>query len=280
MREIVIVGHSNFFYWWPVWVVGFILGLLSLWSGSMMVAVPTGTEAGFHADITHGKGLDGAGNQVDVLGEDREVLVLPKGRHLYRPDGDVTAPPPNPRLHTSSNKNFGVIFCTVLVLVIIITNVPLRGMWSVMIIVMAIMLIIILSLAGWWPAIRHWWHLLDIRVNAGGYFFISIVLAALWLVTVLLFDKQIYMIFTPRQLKVCTEIGGGEEVYDTVGLAVKKQRSDLFRHWVLGLGSGDLIVNTAGARAVHLDFPNVLFIGKKVRMIEELMQKGLVIETK
>jgi hypothetical protein len=166
------------------------------------------------------------------------------------------------------------------VLVIIFTNVPLRGMWSVMIIVMTIMLIIILSLAGVMPQIRHWWHLLDIRVNAGGYFFVSIVLCSLWLITVFFFDKQIYMIFTPRQLTVCTEIGGGTEVYDTVGMAVKKQRSDLFRHWVLGLGSGDLVVNISGARAVHLDFPNVLWIGSKLRKIEELMQKGLVIETK
>jgi len=26
--EIKIVSHSNLFYWWPVWAVGFIMGLL------------------------------------------------------------------------------------------------------------------------------------------------------------------------------------------------------------------------------------------------------------
>ena len=64
----------------------------------------------------------------------------------------------------------------------------------------------------------------------------------MWLFTVLLFDRQIYMVFTPGQLKVRTEIGGGEKVYDAVGMTLEKQRSDLFRHWLLGMGSGDLIV--------------------------------------
>jgi hypothetical protein len=88
------------------------------------------------------------------------------------------------------------------------------------------------------------------------------------------------MIFTPGQLKVRTEIGGGEKVYDAFGMTLEKQRSDLFRHWVLGLGSGDLIVKTAGAQAHHFDLPNVLFIGKKVQEIEEMLKKRAVVETR
>ena len=118
------------------------------------------------------------------------------------------------------------------------------------------------------------------RINAGCYFFVSGVLFAIWLITILFFDRQLYMIFTPGQLKVCTEIGGGEKVYDAVGLSLEKQRSDLFRHWILGLGSGDLVVKTSGAQAHHFDLPNVLFIGRKVQMIEEMLRKKATIETK
>jgi len=64
-----------------------------------------------------------------------------------------------------------------------------------------------------------------------------------------LLDPQIYMVFTPGQLRVRQEIGGGEAAYDTAGMVIQKQRNDLFRHWILGLGSGDLVVNTSGATA-------------------------------
>ncbi len=32
--ELIIYSHSNFFYWWPVWVVGFIMAALSRSRGS------------------------------------------------------------------------------------------------------------------------------------------------------------------------------------------------------------------------------------------------------
>ena len=121
---------------------------------------------------------------------------------------------------------------------------------------------------------------LDIRITMGGYFLISGILFIVWWVTFMFFDRQIYMRFTPGQLKVCTEIGGGERVYDAIGMTLEKQRSDLFRHWGLGLGSGDLIVRTSGAQAHQFDLPNVLFIGSKVAQIEDMLKKKSVIETK
>jgi hypothetical protein len=111
-----------------------------------------------------------------------------------------------------------------------------------------------------------------------GYALISTVLFIIWLVTFTLFDQQLYMIFTPGQLKVRTEIGGGEKAFDTAGMTVEKQRSDLFRHWVLGLGSGDLIVNTSGANAHHFDLGNVLFVGRKVQQIEDMLREKAVVK--
>jgi hypothetical protein len=294
-NEVKIVSHSFLFYWWPVWLVGFILAILTFmpWDNHRMVIVPAGSFVGYDATVMARVAMVEQGKP--ILGppkeyKNREVVILPEynkhqeaggARHLRKQEeGLKDSPPKELFLHITNNPSYGVLFTTVLILVIIITNVPLRGMWSVMIITLIVLLSIIFGLAGWWGPILETLHLLDIRINAGGYFFISLILFAIWLITLVFFDRQIYIVFTPGQFKVCTEIGGGEKVFDVVGMKMEKQRSNLFLHWVLGLGSGDLIVRTAGAAAEHFDLQNVLFIGRKVRMIEEMLQQRKVVETR
>jgi hypothetical protein len=256
--QIVIVSHSNLFYWWPVWAVGLVLFALTYFDGFRMAIVPVGTEA-----------MTG----VEINGKARDALVLPVAE---KPRASLETP----QLHATHHKGYAVLWATVLILVIIITNVPLRGMWSFVVIMLVIFLAIIFTAYELWDPIFRTLSLLDIRVNAGGYLFVSSLLLAVWLITFLLFDRQIYMVFTPGQLRVCTEIGGGEQVYDAVGMTLEKQRSDLFRHWILGLGSGDLVVKTSGAQAHHFDLPNVLFINSKVAKIQDMLKMKSVIETK
>jgi hypothetical protein len=240
-----------------------------------MATIPANSTAEAGAEVTVA-----SGEKKTETFKDRRILILPEGAQFDPDHPNVTPNVEKDLRHMSRSKNLGVLFAMVLLLVIIITNVPLRGMWSVMIIMTVVMLVIIFWLADLWPWIVSHWTLLDIRVNAGGYFFIGIVLFAIWLLTFLFFDKQIYMVFVPGQLKVCTEIGGGEEVYPTFGTTLAKQRSDLFRHWILGLGSGDLIVNTGGPERKHIDLPNVLFVGKKKQLIEDMLRERAVLETK
>ena len=57
----------------------------------------------------------------------------------------------------------------------------------------------------------------------------------------------------------------------------EKQRTDLFRHWILGLGAGDLIVRTSGAQGHQLDFPNVLFVSRRAHEINEMMRERAVV---
>jgi hypothetical protein len=263
-NEITIVSHSNLFYWWPVWAAGFLFALLTAIDGHRMAIVPAGT---------------GVKKNVAIPGEEgnRDVYFLPKDKALKPGDPrDANSLPNPPRLHIAQSKSFGVLWAVILLLVIVITNVPLRGMWSVLVIVGVITLSLIFHLAGWWEAILRNLSYLDIRINMGGYLFISIGLLAAWVITLYFFDRQIYLTFTPGQLKVCTEIGGGEKVYDAVGMTLEKQRGDIFRHRILGLGSGDLLVRTSGAQAHQFDLPNVLFINKKVQQIEEMLKKKIV----
>jgi hypothetical protein len=261
--EIKIVSHSHLFYWWPVWAVGFLMFLLTLFDGHRLIIAPEGTKSHRETKTIGGK----------------EVVI----DSYVEPEKDATRAgdaPADPRLHAAKSKSYGVLFLIVLLLVTLITNVPLRGMWSVVVVVVLVLTSIIFALAGWWEAILNALDLLHIYINAGGYLFFSLALFAIWLVTFLLFDQQIYMVFTPGQLKVKQEIGGAEKAYDTAGMTVEKQRSDLFRHWILGLGSGDLIVNTSGAQAHHFDLPNVLFIGKKVEQIESMLREKAVVRAR
>ena len=260
-REILVISHCTLFYWWPVWAVGFIMGILSLFGGHVMAVVPTGTTSRDNVTVP---GLDG----------NRDVLALPKGKSLKETNSDKLE---EPRLHISNSKNLGVFFCAVLLLVIVITNIPLRGLWSVIAIVLIISTVIIFALLEWWETILHYLNFLDIRINAAGYFVISSILFGLWLIVMLVFDRQIYMIFTSGQMRVRQEVGDAETAFDTGGMTVQKQRSDLFRHWVLGLGSGDLIVKTAGANTQEFHFPNVLFIGRKVKEIEDMLRERQVV---
>jgi hypothetical protein len=267
-QSIHIISHSTLFYWWPVWVAGFVLTILTFVSDTYMVFVPQNTVAFKDAEVTVQK--DGKTESY----KKNDVLIVEKG-HLTGQGAILD----QPRLHAANNPSYGVLFALVLLLVIFITNVPLRGMWSGIVIGLIVLGSIIFQLAGFWEPIVRTLSFLDIRINAAGYLLISGVLFGMWVFTMLLFDRQIYMTFSAGQMKVCTEIGGGERVYDAVGMTLEKQRSDLFRHWMLGLGSGDLIVRTSGAQAHQFDMPNVLFIGRKVREIEEMLKRKSVVES-
>lgn len=272
-QEIKIVSHCNLFYWWPVWAIGMLMGMLTFFDGGRIALVPDGTEARRDWQIVTG---DENGKEKK---DTREGYILERGRHLH-PDkpADNLPKPPEPHLRMATHSTYGVIFATVLLLVITITNVPLRGLWSVIVIILVILLVLVFALMGIWDTIFHVLGQLDIRINAGGYFFISLILFGIWLVVTLVFDRQVYMIFTPGQFRVCQEIGGGESTYDTMGMVIQKQRDDLFRHIILGLGSGDLIVRTSGANTHEFHLPNVLFINRKLQLIEQMQADRPVVK--
>ncbi len=298
-NEITIFSHSNLFYWWPVWLCGFIVAMVTWAQGGVMAVVPKDSKAVSDA-IAHKNAIDytdieqpvtivfptrdSEGNVIkkadgtpatDSKTYDKgtvHILVTPLGEtKSYAMPSTNGKTPDQPHLYVLPHRIGGVIFVFILLMVIFITNVPLRGMWSLLVIVLAVALVVIFITVGWIESIITWLALLDVRINMAGYMTIAVFLFIIWLVALLAFDRQRYIIFTPGQFKVCDEIGGGEQVYSTDGISFQKQRSDFFRHYVLGLGSGDLIVRTAGAQSHHIDFPNVLFIQSKVQKIEQLI---------
>jgi hypothetical protein len=255
-RQVRIVSHSTLFYWWPVWAVGLLMAGMTWLEGHRLAIVPAGTQVV--------EGFNG-----------REALVLPAGAHL--PVDPATGKPSEPTLRAASRSGYGVVFFVVLLLVIFITNVPIRGLWSVVAIVTVVLGTIILALAGWWDDILEAAAHSHVYINAFGYLVFSLPLLVLWLVVVLFFDSRMYVVFTPGQMLVHQEIGSGETAFDTTGMVVAKRRSDLFRHWLLGFGSGDLLVKTAGAHTQQLELQNVLFVGNKLKLIQHMLQTRAVV---
>src|SRR5262245_29827533 len=43
-KELVVTGHSNLFYWWPVWLLGFVFAALTYFRDAHMALVPADAE--------------------------------------------------------------------------------------------------------------------------------------------------------------------------------------------------------------------------------------------
>jgi hypothetical protein len=134
---------------------------------------------------------------------------------------------------------------------------------------------VVLALLDLWGPIVERFRLLTIHINLAGYLFISVVLFIFWLLSVLFFDRQIYVVVAPGQVRVRLEVGGGETVYDPTGMVFRKRRSDFFRHLFVGLGSGDLVIRPAQTKET-IELPNVLAVSKRVKQIEQMLRERQV----
>jgi hypothetical protein len=261
-QEVVIISHSPLFYWWPVWAIGFLMAGLSYWHGYPVAFVPPGTVAERGLRIA---GQDGP----------RDVLIAPEGRPL--PVESDSGELKQPRLRMSASNNLGIVWALTLCLVIITSQIPLRGVWSLIGILVILFTTVLLAVLGLWDSIIRAIMVLDIHLTALTYLWISLFLFILWLLTFLFFDRLVYMVFTRGQLRVRMAVSQGEQVYDTRGMVVERHRDDLFRHWLLGFGSGDLTVRTGGSHSQQLQMPNVLGIGRKLNLIHTMLQEREVV---
>jgi hypothetical protein len=261
-EKVFVVSHSPLFYWWPVWAVGFLMALLTYLSGYQVAFVPPGTAAERRMRI---EGHDGP----------RDVLIAPAGEVLPAAADPDDLKQPRLRMLTSSDP--GIIWATTLCLVIVLSQVSFRGLWSVILILVIAFATILLAILGLWGPILRSVRVIDIHITGFSYFSISLFLFAIWLVTFIFFDRKTYMVFTRGQLRVRKAISHGETVYDTRGMVVQRHRDDLFRHWLLGFGSGDLTVRTSGSSPVQIEWPNVLGIGRKLQLIHTMLQEREVV---
>lgn len=172
-------------------------------------------------------------------------------------------------IHPSSN--LGVFYFLVLFTVILITNFSVRGLASGMVIMGGILLTVVLAYVGWWDTVFDWFGNLTIHLTMGAYFWFSLLMLSTWIATVFGLDRLTYWEVTPGQLTQTFVFGAGSKSYNTSGMVLEKHRDDLFRHWLLGLGSGDLMIQTNSGTREQIEVSNVLFIGSKVQAIQQLI---------
>jgi len=132
--ELRIYSHSTFFYWWPVWLTGYIMALVTRIDGQL----------------------------IDIGGS--EVWV-----------------------HRS--KNLGVLFTLIFFLVILITNVTLRGLASVVAILGFAFGALLLAYFGWWEEVLNWMGRVSIYMNMGFYVFFSTLVFFVWAFSVVVYDR-------------------------------------------------------------------------------------------
>jgi hypothetical protein len=262
-RELRIYGHSTLFYWWPIWLLGFIFCLVSYFSGGRAVVVSK------HAVYIKRDNVKKTEEMIKLKGgKENEKLVLSEQYRGGTEEGDIFYE------HMSPNKTIGVVFLVVLLIIIFVTNVPLRGIASAVFISAVLVITLFFALMGWWDEILAYFNRLSVHMNAGFYGFFSVVLFIIWALVTFVFDRMSYWRVTPGQITHEFVFGGGQTSYDTEGIAFKKLRDDLFRHWVLGLGSGDLMMyplSKASAGAEDMSIHNVLFINSKMARIQQLI---------
>lgn len=218
-REIRIYSHSPLLYWWPVWLVGYAMAVVTYVGGTLQSLTP-----------------------------------------------DLTA---REWIHPSSN--LGVAFFITLLMVILVSNFAVRGMAASLAIMSAILVTVVFAYAGWWDQIFAWFGSLKIHLTAGAYLWFSTLLLATWLVTVFGIDRRHCWYVTPGQITHMTGFGIASKSYNAQGMGLEKHREELFRHWVLGLGSGDLTIRTSGATQEVIEVRNVMFVNSKVDAMKVLI---------
>jgi len=212
-----IYSRSNIFYWWPVWLFGFVFAVITYFQGGV----------------------------IDVDQVRREWF------------------------HPSSALGLAYIF--ILMAVITFSNLTMRGIYSVTLLLTIAFLTVLFAWFGWWNDIFYFVPLLSVHMNMGFYVVFSSLVLALWLLSFFVLDRVQYWRVRPGQLTREDMIGGAEETYDTRGMLVQEFSDDYFRHYLLGLGTGDLSLQTAGAKQKTIRINNVLFANAKVDAIQRLV---------
>ena len=260
--ELRLHSHSTILYWWPVWAFGFLFSLLTLMDNHRMVIVPSGAV------------LTKVNEGTDAKPKNEVVLTAPADstdrilRDSVEKDGKTY-----PKIRMSSKGWMGPTFVIILLLVIFITNVPLRGTLSIIVILAVVVMSLMFALFGWWDDIFGKFADLHVYINLAGYAFISTVLFVGWCVAIFFIDRRTFIVFTRGSIRVREEIGGREKTYDTTGMSVTKLRDDLFRHIFLGIGTGDLVVQTFGAEKHEIRMANIWMIDRYLPIIEQMMKK-------
>ncbi len=154
---------------------------------------------------------------------------------------------------------------------IVLTSSQVRGVFSAVVVISLAFLALLFAYLNWWGVILNWLGSYSIYMNLGFYLFFSSALFVIWFVTVVIVDHMSYWRFRPGMVTHEFVLGAVDQSYDTGTMVLSKRQDDLFRHWILGLGSGDLRMKTMGGQGLEAKVSNVLFLAGKMTAIQRLI---------
>ena len=129
----------------------------------------------------------------------------------------------------------GISYVALLLLVIVFTNLKMRGMYSAMFVLAIAFISVLFAWLGWWDDITAFIPHLSVHMNMGFYLVFSTCLLALWLLSFFVFDRLVFWRVRPGQMTEEHLVGGAEQSYDSRGMLFEQRGDDLFRHLILGL---------------------------------------------
>ena len=270
--EIKLISRSMLFYWWPVWAVAFVCAIWTFIEDNRLAVLPSGgtmTETAWvEGDTAHPKAF------TYTLPDDK-VKKLKYEDQPVREAVEQSKDQANAAWPTRVSRHpaLGVFFVFTLVLVIFTTNVPLRGLWSFVVLLLVALVIVIISLIpGAWDRIFDSFKALKIYLNLATYLFIGGAVFVLWAIAFFIFDPRQFVIFSPGQIRVCEHIGDSVEAFSSAGVQLTKQRDDPFRHLLLGFGSSDLIIKFSTGDRREVRIPNVLGLNFSIARVEDMIR--------
>lgn len=160
-EPITIYGHSPVLYWWPVWVVGFVMALWTYLDGHHMAFVP-------------------------------ESSVV-EGNRLIAPEGAELEPPV---VHVARSRWPGGVFVFAVLLAVHLSCASLRGPWGLFGLAALAAVVLLFNWLDWWDPVFRWFGLLRIHLNLGAYLAIAVPLSLMWALAVILFDRCAYVVIT------------------------------------------------------------------------------------
>jgi hypothetical protein len=161
--------------------------------------------------------------------------------------------------------SFVILFC----FVFWATHVKARGVWSLVAVLVTILLAIGIQWTFGWAALFGQLAFLLVYMNLAFYLFLSTFFLVIWVISFFIMSRFTYWRFTHGQV-TAHRFGGLDHSLDTLGMGVKKLPDDLFLHWLLGLGAGDLELTMGGEKFL---IENVLNVRGRAQQAQTIIRR-------
>jgi hypothetical protein len=170
-------------------------------------------------------------------------------------------------VHVALSPAPGAIFVTVLLAVVLFSNVSLRGIWALFAAVCLLAFALLLSWMQWWGDIFDWMLSLRVYMNLGTHLVIAVPIFVVWVLVVFVFERRTYLVFSLSQIRVRDELGGEERVFDAGAVTFEKRPADWFR-WLVGYRAGDVVIRVGGPQPQTFELTNVVNVGARLEELE------------